>query len=60
MEWNLTRPEDMIATSPGSAAESMEEQIKRNVFFAKLEQNFRGYGSGWQRYIEALEVERES
>ena len=37
MEWNLTRPEDMIATSPGSADDSIEEQIKRNVFFARLE-----------------------
>ena len=37
MEWNLTRPEDVIATSPGSAADSVEEQIKRNVFFANLE-----------------------
>jgi NADH-quinone oxidoreductase subunit B len=37
MEWNLTRPEDVIATSPGSAMDSVEEQVKRNVFFAKLE-----------------------
>jgi NADH-quinone oxidoreductase subunit B len=38
MEWSLTRPEDMIASSaPGSAGASMEEQIKRNVMFAKLE-----------------------
>src|SRR5210317_1379943 len=37
MEWSLTRPEDVIATAPGSAAGSIEEQIKRNVFFAKLE-----------------------
>ncbi len=37
MEWNLTRPEDVIATSPGSAMDSVEEQVKRNVFFANLE-----------------------
>jgi NADH-quinone oxidoreductase subunit B len=37
MEWNLTRPEDVLATSPGSAADSVEEQVKRNVFFANLE-----------------------
>src|SRR5210317_1097395 len=37
MEWSLTRPEDVIATAPGGAAQSVEEQIKRNVFFAKLE-----------------------
>ena len=37
MEWSLTRPEDVIATSPGSATDSIEEQIKRNVFFARLE-----------------------
>ncbi len=41
MEWNLTRPEDTIAKTPGSAAmgggDSVEEQIQRNVMFAKLE-----------------------
>ena len=37
MEWNLTRPEDTLATSPGSASLDMEEHIKRNVFFANLE-----------------------
>lgn len=37
MEWNLTRPEDTIARSPGSASLDMAEQIKRNVFFARLE-----------------------
>ncbi|MGK0500052.1 MAG: NADH-quinone oxidoreductase subunit B [Oceanicoccus sp.] len=42
MEWNLTRPEDVIASdkssaSPGGAVESIEEQVKRNVAFAKLE-----------------------
>ena len=37
MEWNLTRPEDVLASSPGSAHESVEEQVKRNVAFAKLE-----------------------
>ena len=37
MKWNLTRPEDVIASSPGGAIESIEEQVKRNVAFAKLE-----------------------
>ena len=40
MEWNLTRPEDTIAVSPGSAGmseDSIKEQIERNVMFAKLE-----------------------
>ncbi len=40
MEWSLTKPEDVIARSPGSAspgAISVEEQVRRNVFFAKLE-----------------------
>lgn len=36
MEWNLTRPEDVIASSAGSQ-ESLEEQVKQNVAFAKLE-----------------------
>ena len=36
MEWNLSRPEDVIASSPGGAM-SVEEQVKRNVFFARLE-----------------------
>lgn len=39
MEWNLTRPEDTIASqgglSPGGV--SIEEQVKRNVAFARLE-----------------------
>ena len=37
MEWNLSKPEDVIASSPGGANLSVEEQIKRNVFFARLE-----------------------
>lgn len=41
MEWNLTRPEDLIATgqspSPGGATASMADQIQRNVLFARLE-----------------------
>ena len=40
MEWNLTRPEDTIAKTPGSAGmvgDSIHEQIERNVMFAKLE-----------------------
>ncbi|PHS71695.1 MAG: NADH-quinone oxidoreductase subunit B [Cycloclasticus sp.] len=37
MEWNLTRPEDSVGTSPGSMSQSMEEQIQRNVMFAKLD-----------------------
>ncbi|EED35714.1 NADH dehydrogenase i, b subunit [Luminiphilus syltensis NOR5-1B] len=37
MEWNLTRPEDTIATSPGTASVDMAEQIRRNVMFARLE-----------------------
>ena len=36
MEWNLSRPEDVIASSAGSQ-ESLEEQVKQNVAFAKLE-----------------------
>jgi NADH-quinone oxidoreductase subunit B len=35
MEWNLTRPDDVIASSPGGA--SVADQVKRNVFFATLE-----------------------
>lgn len=37
MEWNLSRPEDLITSSPGGASDSIEEQVKRNVAFAKLE-----------------------
>ena len=37
MEWSLSRPEDIIATAPGSASQSIEEQVQRNVFFARLE-----------------------
>lgn len=36
MEWSLSRPEEVIASSAG-ATQSVEEQIKRNVFFARLE-----------------------
>ena len=36
MEWNLSKPEDLISSSPGGA-QSIEEQVKRNVAFAKLE-----------------------
>jgi NADH-quinone oxidoreductase subunit B len=36
MEWSLSRPEDVIASSAGDAL-SLEEQVKRNVFFARLE-----------------------
>ncbi len=36
MEWNLTRPGDTIASSPGGM-DSVEEQVRRNVFFATLE-----------------------
>ena len=35
MEWSLSRPEDVIAASPGNA--DVEEYVKRNVLFAKLE-----------------------
>ena len=35
MEWSLSRPEDVIAKSPGEMG--VEEQVRRNVFFAKLE-----------------------
>lgn len=35
MKWNLQRPEDVIAASPGSGG--IEELIQRNVLFAKLE-----------------------
>ncbi|MCR8923718.1 NADH-quinone oxidoreductase subunit B [Dasania sp. GY-MA-18] len=45
MEWNLSKPDNIIASSPGGAFEgshasvneSIEEQVKRNVAFAKLE-----------------------
>ncbi len=43
MEWNLSRPEDVIASAPGGATAaggpggSVEEQVRRNVFFARLE-----------------------
>lgn len=37
MEWSLTKAEDAIATKPGSSGQTMEEQIQRNVMFAKLE-----------------------
>ncbi len=41
MEWNLTRPEDLIAAgqspSPGGATANMAEQVQRNVLFARLE-----------------------
>ncbi|MEE4192157.1 MAG: NADH-quinone oxidoreductase subunit B family protein [Halieaceae bacterium] len=41
MEWSLSRPEDVIAASPGSAARpgsaDIEQYVKRNVMFAKLE-----------------------
>ena len=36
MEWHLSRPDDVIASTPGGAL-SVEEQVKRNVFFARLE-----------------------
>ena len=36
MEWHLSRPEDVIASSPGGA-DDVEEQVRRNVFFARLE-----------------------
>jgi NADH-quinone oxidoreductase subunit B len=35
MEWSLSKPEDVIATSPGEM--DIEEQVRRNVFFARLE-----------------------
>jgi NADH-quinone oxidoreductase subunit B len=38
MEWSLSKPGDVIATSaPGSSLASVEEQVRRNVFFARLE-----------------------
>lgn len=36
MEWNLTRPEDVIASQPGGT-QGVEAQVRRNVFFATLE-----------------------
>ncbi|MBN7795643.1 NuoB/complex I 20 kDa subunit family protein [Parahaliea mediterranea] len=36
MEWNLTRPEDLIASQPGGN-QGVEAQVRRNVFFATLE-----------------------
>lgn len=35
MEWSLSKPEDVIASSPGEM--DIEEQVRRNVFFARLE-----------------------
>jgi NADH-quinone oxidoreductase subunit B len=38
MEWSLSKPGDLIASSaPGSAQDTVEEQVRRNVLFAKLE-----------------------
>jgi NADH-quinone oxidoreductase subunit B len=38
MEWSLSKPGDVIASSaPGSSLASVEEQVRRNVFFARLE-----------------------
>ena len=38
MEWSLSKPGDVIASSsPGSAMESVEDQVRRNVLFARLE-----------------------
>jgi len=41
MDWNLTRPEDLIAgggsAAPGGATANMAEQVQRNVLFARLE-----------------------
>lgn len=38
MEWSLSKPGDVIATStPGGSRDSVEEQVRRNVFFARLE-----------------------
>jgi NADH-quinone oxidoreductase subunit B len=37
MDWHLSRPADLIAVSPGGATDTVEEQVRRNVFFAKLE-----------------------
>ncbi|MCB1702681.1 MAG: NADH-quinone oxidoreductase subunit B [Halioglobus sp.] len=38
MEWSLSKPGDVIASSsPGSSRDSLEEQVRRNVFFARLE-----------------------
>lgn len=38
MEWSLSKPGDVIASSaPGGALDSVEEQVRRNVFFARLE-----------------------
>ena len=40
MEWSLSRPEDVIAASPGSASPGnadVAEYVRRNVLLAKLE-----------------------
>jgi NADH-quinone oxidoreductase subunit B len=37
MEWSLSKPGDVIASSPGGGRESVEEQVRRNVLFARLE-----------------------
>ena len=37
MEWNLTPVNESNAASPGSSGQTMEEQVQRNVMFAKLE-----------------------
>ena len=35
MDWSLSKPEDVIASSPGEM--DMEEAVRRNVFLARLE-----------------------
>ena len=35
MEWSLSRPEDIIASA--QSPQTVEQQVKRSVFFAKLE-----------------------
>ncbi len=38
MEWSLSKPGEVIATStPGGSRDTVEEQVRRNVFFARLE-----------------------
>jgi NADH-quinone oxidoreductase subunit B len=37
MKWSLSRPQELIASAPGGGGDSIEDQVRRNVFFARLE-----------------------
>ena len=38
MQWSITRPEDVLASSDNSATAAMADQVQRNVLFARLEE----------------------